>query len=174
MKSEMHENLAQLFGKLDTIEYGDIILASGKHSHYKIFADKVLFHEIGRDLVAEIAMQKLPVSGYKLAGVYSGGWEFAKIMSEKTGAYTICTNSKNNTISRGSVEKDDYVIMLEDVTTSGGSVAKCAVLARSFGAVVDKAIAIVDREEGAVDNLAKMGIRLEPILTKRDLGIKAI
>lgn len=163
--------LVQLFYELDTIEYGSIKLASGRISHYKIHADAVLQHSKGRQLIAELAMAKLPKTPHKLAGVYRGGYDFAKIVGERTGTNPICVDHKQCTIS-DDVRKNDYVLVLEDVTTTGGSIASCIQLLSSFGTTVDRALTVVDREEDAVENLAVIGVRLESLLTKSDLDIK--
>ncbi len=63
---------------------------------------------------------------------------------------------------------DQYVMIVDDVATSGGSIIKAADVARAAGAVVESALVIVDREEGATDALAKAGIRLLSVLKKSD------
>lgn len=60
------------------------------------------------------------------------------------------------------------VVMLEDVSTTGGSVMKAVDAAREAGATVDTVITIVDRQEGAEASLAAQGLRLVPILRAED------
>ncbi len=45
------------------------------------------------------------------------------------------------------------VIVLEDVTTTGNSLIKAVKAVISNGGIVEKAYVIVDRDEGAIDNL---------------------
>ena len=52
------------------------------------------------------------------------------------------------------------VLVLDDVATSGGSLIKTIDAARVAGAHVDAALVLVDRQEGAAETLAKLGIRL--------------
>ena len=52
------------------------------------------------------------------------------------------------------------VLVLDDVATSGGSLIKTIDAARAAGAYVDAALVLVDRQEGASETLAKLGIRL--------------
>jgi orotate phosphoribosyltransferase len=51
-------------------------------------------------------------------------------------------------------------VVLEDVTTSGGSALKAIAAARSAGVRVAKVVTLVDRDEGAEDALRHEGIEL--------------
>lgn len=52
------------------------------------------------------------------------------------------------------------VMIVDDVATTGTSVLEAAKAAREAGAIVESALVLVDREEGAAENLAPAGIRL--------------
>jgi orotate phosphoribosyltransferase len=69
----------------------------------------------------------------------------------------------------GDLEKGDKVILIEDVTTSGGSVLEAINLLRDFGASVDEVITVVDREEGAEANLWNENVTLNPLVKASDL-----
>ncbi|MGV8839646.1 MAG: orotate phosphoribosyltransferase [Bauldia sp.] len=62
------------------------------------------------------------------------------------------------------------VLMVDDVTTTGGSTVKAIEAARQEGAIVDAAVSLLDREEGAVENLAAIGVRLRSVLRAGDFG----
>lgn len=59
------------------------------------------------------------------------------------------------------------VVLVEDVTTTGGSLLKAAAAVRDAGGWVSYAITVVDRLEGGAANLAEHYITLVPILTRR-------
>ncbi len=59
-------------------------------------------------------------------------------------------------------------IMVDDVTTTGGSVLKAIEEARCYGVIIDTALTVVDRLEGAVENLAQHGVTLKSLLTAED------
>jgi orotate phosphoribosyltransferase len=63
------------------------------------------------------------------------------------------------------------VVVLEDVTTTGGSAMKAIEALREEGAVVDCVITVVDRLEGAADTFKAAGIPFEAILTAKDFGV---
>ena len=61
-----------------------------------------------------------------------------------------------------------HVVMVDDVATSGGSMWKSIEAVRAAGAVVDLAMSVVDRQEGASEFLAERGVRLEAVLKAGD------
>jgi orotate phosphoribosyltransferase len=69
----------------------------------------------------------------------------------------------------GNFTPNTTVVLIEDVTTRGGSVMQAVRAVREKGATVKRIITIVDRLEGATENLKKEGIDLEAIYTARDL-----
>ena len=68
----------------------------------------------------------------------------------------------------GNFSPNSDVILLDDVTTTGGSVMKAVRAVREESSRVSKVITVVDREEGAAENLAAEGIDLIPIFRKHE------
>jgi orotate phosphoribosyltransferase len=62
-------------------------------------------------------------------------------------------------------------LLVDDVTTTGGSVLRAVEAAREAGAEVHTVVTVVDRLEGAEANLARHDLRLIPLTTARDYGI---
>ncbi|HEY3637751.1 MAG TPA: orotate phosphoribosyltransferase [Rhizomicrobium sp.] len=60
------------------------------------------------------------------------------------------------------------VMIVDDVATTGSSALIAAQAARAAGAIVDCALVLVDRQEGASEMLAKEGIRLLSVLRGPD------
>lgn len=69
----------------------------------------------------------------------------------------------------GSVPAGGRVLVLEDVVTTGGSVAETIGLLREAGATVDRVLAVVDREEGGAERLRALGVELEPLVSLKEL-----
>ncbi|MEQ8823249.1 MAG: orotate phosphoribosyltransferase [Filomicrobium sp.] len=61
------------------------------------------------------------------------------------------------------------VVILEDVTTTGGSALKAVEIARADGAEVVAVVTVLDRQEGAAAAFAKAGVRFVSLLTKSDI-----
>ncbi len=61
------------------------------------------------------------------------------------------------------------VVILEDVTTTGGSAVKAAEIVRAEGAEVAGVVTILDRQEGAQMTFNKASLAFRPLLTKADI-----
>ena len=71
----------------------------------------------------------------------------------------------------GSVKPGDNVVMVEDVTTSGGSSLDAIAAVEEFGAKVVQVVSVVDRQAGATELFAEKGIPFKYLLNLDDLGI---
>jgi orotate phosphoribosyltransferase len=69
----------------------------------------------------------------------------------------------------GNFKPNSTVVLIEDVTTLGGSVMQAVRAVREKGATIKRIITIVDRLEGAAANLKKEGLELQAVFTKHDL-----
>jgi orotate phosphoribosyltransferase len=62
------------------------------------------------------------------------------------------------------------VVMIDDVATTGGSTLKAIEVVRAAGGIVDHAVCLLDREEGAAENLAAHGVTLHRVLAAHMFG----
>jgi orotate phosphoribosyltransferase len=60
--------------------------------------------------------------------------------------------------------RDVNVLLVEDVTTSGGSAIYGIQALRDAGAQANRVVTVVDREQGAEEMLKKQGVRLFPLV----------
>jgi orotate phosphoribosyltransferase len=67
--------------------------------------------------------------------------------------------------------KGSRVIIIDDVATTGKALIEAKQALDSIGVRVDKAMVIVDRGEGARENLAAAGLTLEAIFNISDFGL---
>ena len=61
-------------------------------------------------------------------------------------------------------------MLLEDVTTTGGSALKAAQMLIQMGCDVAACITILDREEGGADAFSEAGIDLRPLILRSDVA----
>jgi orotate phosphoribosyltransferase len=71
----------------------------------------------------------------------------------------------------GPVAPGQRVVIVEDVTTTGGSSLLAIDRAQEFGLVIERVVTVIDRLAGAQAAFAARGIPLESLVTIRDLGI---
>lgn len=69
----------------------------------------------------------------------------------------------------GEIVPGERVVVVEDVTTTGGSVEETVRLLRAAGAKVERVLAVVDREEGAGARLSAIGVELLALATLREI-----
>ena len=62
------------------------------------------------------------------------------------------------------------VVVVEDVTTTGGSALKAVAELRATGAVVSDVITVIDREEGATRAFGSVGITLHALFRKSEFA----
>ena len=78
------------------------------------------------------------------------------------------TKSLIEGLVRGESLEGRRVVILEDVTTTGGSSLKAIEAVRAEGATVVRVVTIVDRQEGAGETFAAAGLDFRPILNLDD------
>ena len=68
----------------------------------------------------------------------------------------------------GETLRGKRVVILEDVTTTGGSSMKAIEAVRAEGAIIERVIVVVDRLEGAAETFKAAGIPFQALLTTTD------
>ena len=156
---------------------GDFTLRSGRKSKY--YLDKYLFEtqpDILRALGEMFAAYVKP-STTLIAGAELGGVALAAAASMASGKpFVIIRNAKKDYGTskpyEGKLSGGDSVLLVEDIATTGGQVLEAAKIITEAGAKVKKIVAVIDRKQGAGENITNAGYKFESILTKEDLGIK--
>lgn len=156
---------------------GNFVLRSGKRSKY--YLDKYLFEtcpDILRALGKEFA-GRMTDDVTLIAGAELGGVALAASTAMATGKnWVIIRNSKKGygtgKMVEGVLKADDVVLLVEDIATTGGQVLEAAKIITEAGATVEKIVCVIDRKQGAEENIIRAGFKFESILTKDDLGIK--
>ena len=71
----------------------------------------------------------------------------------------------------GTLEKGERVLVVEDICTSGGQAIEAMNVLTDAGAIVDKLVVVIDRQEGGQQKVEQAGFAFESLLTSADLGI---
>ncbi|MCJ7675457.1 MAG: orotate phosphoribosyltransferase [Sedimentisphaerales bacterium] len=172
-------NRTELIKRIKETAYleGDFILRSGKRSKY--YLDKYLFEtcpDILRALGKEFAKH---VTGdvTLIAGAELGGVALAAATAMQTGKKWIIVRQSRKDhgtgkLIEGVLKPGDVVLLVEDIATTGGQVLEAAKVITDAGAKIKKIVCVIDRRQGAAENITQAGYKFEAILTKDDLGIK--
>ena len=155
---------------------GDFTLRSGRKSKY--YLDKYLFETqpdilraLGEAFAAHVGESTTLIAGAELGGV-----ALAAATSMATGRrFVIIRNAKKDYGTgkpyEGEITDGDSVLLVEDIATTGGQVLEAAKVIQGVGAKVERIVAVIDRMEGARENIESAGLAFDSLLTKRDLGI---
>ena len=170
-----HAELAAAVRSAALLE-GDFTLRSGRKSRF--YLDKYLF-ETRPELLREIARRFAAhtAGADRLAGPELGGVALAAATALETGLpFVIVRNSRKEgygtgRLIEGRLERGERVVILEDVATSGGQALEAARVLVEHGAGVLRIVAVLDRLEGARQNVEAAGFAFVSIITARDLGM---
>ena len=168
----MTESLIDLLRSVDAVQFGEFELSHGGTSTY--YVDKYLFETDPSCLDAIATAFAQRVGDATLGGVALGAVPLAAATSVESGnPYVIVRKQAKeygtgNRIE-GNLTPGTEVVVLEDIATTGQSAVDAVEALREAGAVVNRVLVVVDREEGARENLAAIDVELESLLTASDL-----
>jgi orotate phosphoribosyltransferase len=155
-------------------------LASGRTSPYYFNCKPVTLDPEGMNLIGQILFNMLAGSGVTAAGGLTLGADplanALAVISFQRGkpikSFTVRKETKGHgTKSRieGAVEPEENVVILDDVITTGGSTIAAIESARAEGLIVDRVIALIDREEGGRENIQKLVGRVDAVFKRTEI-----
>jgi orotate phosphoribosyltransferase len=158
---EAKSKLIRAFFDENAILFGRFVLTSGKESDYYINVKRLTTNPKTLRMIAEI-MAKLAekIEFDKVAGPELGAVPIATALSLETGKPLVIVRKKPKGHGTGSqiegeIRKGDRVLLVEDVTTTGGSVLRAAEVIEREGGEIAGILVVVDREEGAEESIGK-------------------
>ena len=162
-------------------------LASGRNSRWFFDTKPVMMHPEASHLIGDLFNKRMD----HLGADFVGGLELGAVPLT---AIAIATSTKDSPrrgfmvrkepkgrggrktnnppgIEGSSLEKGGNIVIVEDVTTTGGSAIKAVErIHNDTNCRVIAVISIVDREEGAVEAFSQAGIHFESIMTRSDVS----
>jgi orotate phosphoribosyltransferase len=162
------KELIELLKECGAIKFGRFVLTSGAVSDYYVDIKKASTNPVVLKRIAEI-MEEYTKDYDILAGMELGAVPLIVALSLETKLpYVIVRKEKreHGTVKQieGDSVKDKRVLVVEDVTTSGGSVIKTVNILRQNQAKVDEVVVVVDRESGAEEKLKNIDVSLIPLV----------
>lgn len=119
------------------------------------------------DFAAGLELGAVPILGAMAAVSFAAGEPLATFLVRKA-PKDHGTRAAIEGLAEGETLRGKRVIVIDDVTTTAGSTAKAIEAARAEGAIVEHAVSVVDREEGAAENLAAIAVTLRSVLKAGD------
>ena len=149
------DRFIEKFKEADALLDGHFVLSSGLHSSQYLQCALALEYPqdaafFARAIARKLAAEQFDTVASPAIGGLIIGYETARALNVKF----IWTERQDGemTLRRGfSVKKDEKILVVEDVITTGGSVKECIDVLKSHGANVAATASIIDRSGGAAD-----------------------
>lgn len=171
MDQETFQRRNQLFMLLRERAFrrGRVVLASGKESEYYFDMKPAMLDPDGAELMAELILKEIQgVTADAVGGLEMGAVPLIAPVAMKSpahGRYLPGFFVRKAVKDHGTQKRIDgndiagkSVVILEDVTTTGGSAMDAVKVVEAAGAKVAMVISILDRGEGAAELYAKAGV----------------
>lgn len=169
--------------KRDALQFGDFVLASGKRSNYYIDCRNVTLSAEGAALIGQGILDLMKDESIDAVGGMTLGADpilaavltVAGINARPLRGFIVRKEPKGHGTGKlveGPLRSGDRALIVEDVSTTGGSALKAAEAAEAEGAKVVHIVTVLDRLAGAQEVFKDRGYRFSSLLTIRDLGIE--
>lgn len=173
----MHGDIRQVLKECGAVKFGDFKLASGKKSRYYVDVRKAVTKPRTLRIICDHIIEKMKnhvIEPDYISCVELGGVPIGVLVADRTNLPLIIVRKevKDHGMKgrlMGDFEKGKTVLLLEDVTTTGGSVSSAINALRNDGLRVETVITVVDRQEGAEEILSNIGIVLISLTTAGDI-----
>lgn len=183
------ENLEGLKKKLaallkdKALKEGKFVLSSGKESSYYLDGRAITLTPEGAYLVASIILKLIKGKGIDAVGGPTLGADpivgavaaLSHIQKIPLKTFIVRKLAKEHGTQRQiegpALKAGERVVLVDDVATTGKALLEAKEALDKIGILAKEALVVVDRGEGAGENLAKAGLKLESIFTVKELGV---
>lgn len=159
------------------------VLASGRVSSFYFDARMVTLRADGAYYLARHILETVPADSYDAVGGMTMGADpiaaAVSALSFELGtpkpAFIVRKAAKDHGRRKrveGPLVRGSRVVVVEDVTTSGGSALDAIrVLEDEAGCTIARVVSLVDRRQGAAELFAREGYTFTPVFTAEELGV---
>ena len=157
-------------------------LASGRTSSFYFNMKPTMMDSQGAYLIGQLVLDAIADTGARwIGGLEMGAVPIASAVAavsatrQPVSAFFVRKQAKDHGtqsliegLAPGESLKGARVVIVEDVTTTGGSALKAMEAVRAVGGEVVGVVTLVDRQEGARDAFKAAGLDFKPVLTLED------
>lgn len=180
------QRLVRLVSEVSLLRGERLRLSSGAESTFYFNMKPATFDPMGSSLIASMVLEEARRDGAEMVcGLEMGAVPIVACVAQLSGiqgrpiwgffvrkaAKEHGTKKTIEGLPEGMSLQSRSVLVVDEVTTTGSSVLKAVEATRAAGAEVRTVVTIVDRQEGAAENLAQYGLRLIPLTSSEDYGI---
>lgn len=157
---------------------GEITLASGRKSDFYFNLKPTMLDPEGAALLAELSLDALKddnidyIGGLEMGAVPLAGAiaQLSWMKGQPIAAFFVRKKPKEHGarlsvegLAKGETLVGKRIVIVEDVTTTGGSALKAAEAVREAGGEIALVFTMVDREEGATETFSEAGLQFRSL-----------
>ena len=168
--------------KRDALKFGDFVLASGQRSSFYIDCRNVTLSAEGAALIGRGILDLLGDEPFEAVGGMTLGADpilaavlaIAGLEKRPLRGFIVRKEAKGHGTGKlveGPLKEGDRVVVVEDVSTTGGSAIKACEAVEATGAKVVHVVTVLDRLAGAEAAFKAKGYKFSSLVTVKDLGI---
>ena len=161
---------------------GSLTLASGRQSDLYIDCRPTTMHPEGLAAIGPLGLAAISARGWAASSI--GGLTLgadpvsyaiayaSQLAGTPVRAFTVRKEAKSHgtgKVIEGAFESGDFVVVVEDVITTGGSALRAVDAVRAAGATVLGVLAVVDREEGGRGAIEAQGLAVAALVTAAEI-----
>ncbi len=155
-------------------------LVSGRMSNYYFNCKTVTLHPEGMYLIGNIIFDLIKDSGAKgIGGLTLGADPISNAVAytsylkgKPVEAFVVRKTAKTHGTMQwieGNIGPGDFVVIVDDVITTGKSTIEAIKKSKEAGLKVLFAVALIDRQEGGKENIESLDIEVKSILTREEV-----
>ena len=170
---EFVKEFATFLHEKGAIKFGDFTLSSGKKSSYYVDLRMVAsFPHQFRKMIKHLQNQIIEKVGLEnfdyIVSIPTGGLVIASSLAFEIVKPLIYVRNKPKEYGtsksiEGFIERGKKVLMIDDVTTTGGSIISAIELLKEAGIIVSDSFVIINRMEGAAESLEAKGVKMHQL-----------
>ncbi|UCH88760.1 MAG: orotate phosphoribosyltransferase [Thermoplasmata archaeon] len=167
------DNLKEQLLSTEAVMFGEFTLTSGKKSNFYVNIKKAstqpeILKNISECMKVHLSDEQI------IAGMELGAVPLAVALSleAKLPYIIIRKQAREHGTGKqieGNLPEGTKVLVVEDVATTGGSLVKTVNAIREAGGIVERAIVVVDREEGGAEAANELKVELIPLVKISEL-----
>ncbi len=172
MENSILESIVLTLFDCKCILFNDFKLSSGITSPYYIDLRIIPSYPEAYEIVSDTYIRKineLNIKFDKICGIAVSGLPLASLIAYKLRKPLIYSRKEKKeygtkSFIEGILEKGEKILVIDDVITTGESIIRTIKALREIGAIVEKAIVLIDREQGGFEKLKENNIELISII----------
>lgn len=191
LRTDNRQRLRAIIHERSLLSGGNFTLASGRASSIFFDMKPSMLDPEGANLIADAVLdviagektpEKTPWSADAVGGLVMGAVPIVAVVAAKSWAdprfagkplagFFVRKEAKDHGTGKkidGNLAPAARAVILEDVTTTGGSALQAADAVRAAGCSVVGVITLVDRQEGASESFRQAGLSFAAIFSRED------